>query len=99
MNINVVWMGDLNDWEIGNCRKQLQQSSGKLIPTEFIEVWILSFHVFAHRILVSVGQTLCYRARKENVIVLDILFRFLAFANDENNIWLIDYGVFYDKFP
>jgi len=27
------------------------------------------------------------------VIVLDILFRFLAFANDENNIWLIDYGV------
>ena len=52
-----------------------------------------------HRILVSGGQTLCNRARKENVIVLDILFRFLAFANDENNLWLIDYGVFYDKFP
>ena len=48
MNINVVWMGDLNDWEIGNCRKQLQQSSGKLlIAAELIEVWILSFPVFA----------------------------------------------------
>ena len=47
MNINVVWMGDLNDWEIGNCRKQLQQSSGKFIAAELIEVWILSFPVFA----------------------------------------------------
>ena len=47
MNINVVWMGDLNDWEIGNCRKELQQSSGKLIAAELIEVWILSFPVFA----------------------------------------------------
>ena len=53
------------------------------------------------RIIASLFQLvkLCYRARKENVIVLDISFRFLAFANDENNIWLIDYGVFYDKSP
>ena len=59
MNINVVWMDDLNDWEIGNCRKQLQQSSGKLIAAELIEVWILYFPVFPYDI--TVNYTVVYR--------------------------------------